>query len=86
MSVLAPHCHPPSFAASEAYLDWFEREMQGSGGEATVGATMNSLNPDNEKMKLIIAARQKKRVQMAVDKSHCVTEAMGTLALGGGKG
>eukprot|EP00586_Coscinodiscus_wailesii_P005650 CAMPEP_0172479118 /NCGR_PEP_ID=MMETSP1066-20121228/3490_1 /TAXON_ID=671091 /ORGANISM="Coscinodiscus wailesii, Strain CCMP2513" /LENGTH=60 /DNA_ID=CAMNT_0013239293 /DNA_START=257 /DNA_END=436 /DNA_ORIENTATION=- len=36
---------------------------------------MNSLNPDNEKMELIITARRKKRAQMAAEKSHGVTDA-----------
>lgn len=49
-------------------------------------AQKGSLHADKEKMEALIAARQKLRAQMAKDKTNRVQEAMGTLALGGGRG
>lgn len=71
---------------SEAYRNRIERDWAKSnyGGEA--GANTKSLHADKDQQEKVIEERQKKRAQMEVDKTTRVSEAMGTMALGGGRG
>uniref|UniRef100_A0A7S4SER6 Transcription initiation factor TFIID subunit 1 histone acetyltransferase domain-containing protein n=1 Tax=Ditylum brightwellii TaxID=49249 RepID=A0A7S4SER6_9STRA len=80
-----PTHRPEPFTSTAAFGSRCERELNAS-VTSTAVSVGGSLNPDSEKLEKIIEARQKKRAQMAKDKSNRVTEAMGTLALGGGKG
>lgn len=84
----APSRRPESFGRSAIFARRYERELNSTSAVSSTASAgvANSLNPDADKMEAIIKARQKKRAMMAKDKSHRVTEAMGTLALGGGKG
>jgi len=81
---IIPSRRPEPFVQSEAYGRRYEREMQSKC--VTTASVTASLGRNSEQMEAVIAQRQAKRAQMAIDKSHRVTEAMGTLALGGGKG
>jgi Protein of unknown function (DUF3591) len=83
-----PSQRPPPGQQSAEYQLRMEREWD-SGPQITSTADVSkagSLHADREKMELLIEARQKKRAQMAKDKTNRVTEAMGTLAMGPGKG
>lgn len=83
-----PSQRPPPGQQSAEYQLRMEREWD-SGPLITSTADVSkagSLHADREKMELLIEARQKKRAQMAKDKTNRVTEAMGTLAMGPGKG
>jgi Protein of unknown function (DUF3591) len=79
---------------SDAYLARVEREWSTqqpsldmmSPDDALAMASKGSLHYDKEKMQALIEAKQKKRAQMAEDKKDRVAEAMGTMALGGGRG
>ena len=53
---------------------------------STAEEKQHSLHQNKEVMASQIEARQKKRAQMAMDKTRRVTEALGTVDLGGGKG
>ncbi|CAB9522936.1 Transcription initiation factor TFIID subunit 1 [Seminavis robusta] len=85
-----PSQRPPPGVQSKEYQKRMELEWSsGSREEITSTADVNkagSLHADREKMEALIEARQKKRAQMAMDKTNRVTEAMGTLAMGPGKG
>ena len=64
----------------------YEREWS-TPATSSAELSKGTLHADRDRMEVFIEARQKKRAQMAIDKSIRVTEAMGTLAaLGGGKG
>lgn len=76
---------PKPALKSDAYLDRMERDWS-QPITSTADVSKGSLHADKDKMEALIEARQKKRAQMAKDKTNRVTEAMGTLALGGGKG
>lgn len=80
-----PVSRPTSFGQSEAYLHRYEREW-GTPVTSTAEVSKGSLHADKDKMEAFIEARQRKRAQMAKDKTNRVTQAMGTLQLGGGKG
>lgn len=69
---------------SDEYQDRVDREMNGP--ITSTAELSKSLHADKDKMEALIEARQRKRAQMAKDKTNRVTEAMGTLALGGGRG
>ncbi|GAX18391.1 transcription initiation factor TFIID subunit 1 [Fistulifera solaris] len=69
---------------SDEYQDRLDREINGP--ITSTAELSKSLHTDKEKMEALIEARQRKRAQMAKDKTSRVTEAMGTLALGGGRG
>lgn len=72
---------------SEAYRNRVEREWSQSitsTADVSKGLFMHANNKDQEAA--IIAARQKKRAQMAEDKTTRVAEAMGTMSMGGGRG
>ena len=71
---------------SEAYQDRLERDWSAQPISSTAEVSKGSLHADKDKMEALIEARQKKRAQMAKDKTSRVTQAMGTLALGGGRG
>jgi hypothetical protein len=62
----------------------------GSGGGTFAGSmadiSRGTLHHDKEKMEALIQARQVRRAQMAKDKTNRVSAALGTLALGGGRG
>jgi transcription initiation factor TFIID subunit 1 len=82
---LVPVSRPTPFGQSEAYLQRYEREwLTPAISSAELGKGM--LHADRQQMEAFVEARQKKREQMAIDKSVRVQEAMGTLSLGGGKG
>jgi Protein of unknown function (DUF3591) len=55
-------------------------------GISATGKTGGSLRMNKDHEARIIAARQKKRAQMAEDKTTRVAEAMGTMSIGGGRG
>jgi hypothetical protein len=77
---------PTPAVKSEVYQLRMERDWTQpvtSTADVTKGG---SLHADKEKMEALIEARQLKRSEMAEDKTSRVIEAMGTLALGGGKG
>ena len=80
-----PVSRPTPFGRSDAYLQRYQREWSRP-VTSTAEISKGSLHADKEKMAALIEARQKKRAQMAKDKTTRVTEAMGTLQLGGGKG
>jgi len=69
---------------SDAYQRRMEREWNGP--VTSTAEVSKSLHADKDQMEALIEARQKKRAQMAKDKTNRITEAMGTLALGGGRG
>jgi hypothetical protein len=70
---------------SAAYRNRVERDWsQNITSTADVGKGSLHANKDQEAK--IIEARQKKRAQMAEDKTTRVAEAMGTMAVGGGRG
>jgi hypothetical protein len=63
----------------------------GGTGTGTFAGSMadisrGTLHHDKEKMEALIQARQVRRAQMAKDKTNRVSAALGTLALGGGRG
>ena len=77
---------PLPFGQSDAYLRRYEREWS-TPATSSAELSKGTLHADREKLEAFVEARQKKREQMAIDKSVRVTEAMGTLAtLSGGKG
>ena len=80
-----PVSRPTSFGQSGAYLNRYEREWS-TPITSTAEVSKGSLHADKDKMEAFIEARQRKRAQMAKDKTNRVTSAMGTLQLGGGKG
>ena len=82
---IRPVPRPTSFGLSEAYLRRYEREWS-TPATSSAELSKGTLHADRNQMEAYIEARQKKREQMAIDKSVRVMEAMGTLALGGGKG
>jgi hypothetical protein len=82
---VVPVSRPTSFGQSEAYLQRYEREwLTPATSSAELGKGM--LHANRQQMEAFVEARQKKRAQMAIDKSVRVQENMGTLSLGGGKG
>jgi len=84
-----PSGRPPSGVQSAEYQARMEKEWQEGSTQITSTADVSragSLHADREKMEKLIEQRQKKRAQMAVDKTSRVLEAMGTLAIGPGKG
>lgn len=74
-----PVDRPMSFGQSEAYLKRYEREWS-TPATSSAELSKGSLHADKEQMEAFVEARQKKREQMAIDKSVRVTEAMGTLS------
>ena len=74
--------------------DWSQSNPRGGSGPAPSSAAAaaaattakGALHADKDKMEALIEARQRKRAQMAKDKTSRVTQAMGTMALGGGRG
>ena len=76
-----PPRRPVPLSRSEVYLRRCQREAGGSSGGTTSFSAFSNEDTDE-----IIAQRQEKRARMAIDKSKRVTEAMGTLDLGDGKG
>ena len=77
---------PMPFGQSEEYIRRYEREWS-TPATSSAELSKGTLHADREKMEAYVEARQKKREQMAIDKSVRVTEAMGTLStLSGGKG
>jgi Protein of unknown function (DUF3591) len=90
---------PTPALKSDAYRnrldrDWSQNitstaELSSSAAAALgIGATAKSgtLHVNKDQEAKIIEARQKKRAQMAEDKTTRVAEAMGTIAMGGGRG
>lgn len=83
---------PTPAVHSDAYRNRMERKWSNSNNnnnnnKSTADAGKgNSLHADKDKQAEIIAARQERRAQMAVDKTTRVAEAMGTMAIGGGRG
>lgn len=77
---------PTPALKSDAYQMRREREWANPITSTAEVSKAGSLHADKDKMAALIEARQKQRAQMAEDKTNRVTEAMGTLALGGGKG
>jgi hypothetical protein len=72
---------PDPFNQSLVFERRMEREL--AGGATSLGS---SLQTDSVKLEKIIAERQKRRAQMAIDKTSRVKDAMKTLALGAGTG
>jgi hypothetical protein len=70
---------------SEAYRNRVERDWAQS-ITSTADVSKGSLHGNKDQEAKIIEARQKKRAQMAEDKTTRVAEAMGTMAIGGGRG
>lgn len=70
---------------SEAYRNRVERDWSQS-ITSTADVSKGSLHGNKDQEAKIIEARQKKRAQMAEDKTTRVAEAMGTMAIGGGRG
>jgi Protein of unknown function (DUF3591) len=71
--------------------DWSAQPITSTAGVSAsavtqMATTKGSLHADKDKMEALIEARQNKRAEMAKDKTSRVTQAMGTLALGGGRG
>jgi Protein of unknown function (DUF3591) len=81
-----PSHRPEPFANSHEYQARMEASL---GGEikSTAELSKGTLHANKEDLERLIEQRQKKRRQMAKDKTNRVTEAMGTLGvLGGGRG
>jgi transcription initiation factor TFIID subunit 1 len=77
---------PDPFHQSDVFERRMERELAAkstAGGAASLGS---SLQTDVVQLERIIADRQKRRAQMAIDKTNRVTDAMKTLAIGAGTG
>jgi Protein of unknown function (DUF3591) len=88
---------PTPALRSDAYRnrldrDWSQNitstaELSSSAAAALgVAAKSGTLHVNKDQEAKIIEARQKKRAQMAEDKTTRVAEAMGTMAMGGGRG
>jgi transcription initiation factor TFIID subunit 1 len=78
---------PVPASESDAYRRRVERDWaQPITSTADVPSARGTLHADKDRMEALIEERQKKRAQMAVEKTTRVTEAMGTMALGGGRG
>jgi hypothetical protein len=71
---------------SEAYRNRIDRDWLKSNYGGETGTNTKSLHADKDQQEKVIEERQKKRAQMEVDKTTRVSEAMGTMALGGGRG
>lgn len=76
---------PSPALKSDAYQLRMERDWT-QPITSTADVSKGSLHADKDKLEALIEARQKKRAAMAEDKTNRVIEAMGTMALGGGKG
>ena len=86
-----PSQRPLPGVQSAEYQGRMEREWEAGTSHLQITSTADvnkagSLHADREKMEVLIEARQRKRAQMAKDKTNRVTEAMGTLAIGPGRG
>jgi len=80
---------PTPALKTDAYAARHERDWGKSGDAITSTADVRvqgALHADKDKMEALIESRQKKRAQMAKDKTNRVQEAMGTIAMGGGRG
>jgi hypothetical protein len=96
-TVLSSQRPPPALRSAEyagrVERDYWSSHGGGGGGipvasSAAAGASSRggSLRADKDRLEALIEARQHKRAQMAQDKTSRVTQAMGTLAFGGGRG
>ncbi|KAG7357332.1 DUF3591 domain containing protein [Nitzschia inconspicua] len=87
---IAKHVLPSHRPAPYANSHEYQARMEASlGGEikSTAELSKGTLHANKEDLERLIEQRQKKRRQMAKDKTNRVTEAMGTLGvLGGGRG
>jgi hypothetical protein len=77
--------------ASRVERDWSSQPITSTAEVSASAATQmvrskGSLHADKDRLEALIEARQHKRAQMAKDKTSRVTQALGTLALGGGRG
>jgi hypothetical protein len=85
-----PHSLPPSVAAlrpfnqSEVFRNRLERERDAAGGAG--GGTVGALQTDVKQREKEIEIRQRKRAQMAVEKTNRVKNAMKVLHMGDGRG
>jgi hypothetical protein len=86
---------PTPASQSDAYQNRMDRDWSAEpvsnydtlyNGISSGGTATGTLHADKDKMEALIEARQKKRAQMAKDKTNRVTEAMGTISIGGGRG
>ena len=77
---------PTPALKSEEYRRRIERDWSQPITSTAEISKKGTLHADKEKMEALIQARQKKRAQMAKDKTTRVTEALGTVAAGGGRG
>ena len=84
-TTVLPVSRPTPFGQSDAYLQRYKDDWAAP-VVSTAELSKGTLHADKEKMAALIAQRQKKRAQMAKDKTTRVTQALGTLQLGGGKG
>ncbi|KAL3924006.1 MAG: hypothetical protein SGILL_001307 [Bacillariaceae sp.] len=81
-----PSHRPAPYANSNEYQTRMEASL-GSEVKSTAELSKGTLHANKEDLERLIEQRQKKRRQMAKDKTSRVTEAMGSLdALGGGRG
>jgi hypothetical protein len=76
--------HTP-FVQSSAFQKKLERDWA-TPIRSTADVSKGSLHPDKDEKEAIYEARQRKRAQMEKDKTNRVTQALGTLGLGGGRG
>ncbi len=77
---------PTPFNQSEVYKRRMELKHNNSGGAAPSSSTHGTLQKDHAALAKEIQARQRKRAQMAIDKTNRVKGALGKLDLGGGTG
>ncbi len=89
-----PNHRPLPYAKSDPYQARLESGNSKSKGATTKGAVRSTaelnrgtLRADKEEMERFVESRQKKRKEMAEDKTNRVKDAMGTMnVLGGGRG
>lgn len=85
--------HPTPAVLQYVYQARVDREWAGAEGKGGSSIDISEITKNADRRNLskaeynaLIEARSKKREQMAKDKTNRVTAALGTLALGGGKG
>jgi hypothetical protein len=84
--VLPAH-RPLPYVKADVYQQRIEDQWGDFAITSTAELSRGTLHADKDKMERLIARRQEKRRQMAMDKTNRVTEAMGTLdVLDGGRG
>jgi hypothetical protein len=78
---------PTPATQTDEYQNRLDRDWSAQPITSTADVSRKgSLHADKAKMEALIAERQKKRAEMAKDKTNRVLSALGTLAMGGGRG